>query len=200
MHVFQTTCNINQLDDELVRVPLVSSATRTSSMRFVCRSLSTNSLILPFSIHAETIANRCLLTVTPMSGKIFGCRRCFHATPSRQNLCDVFMHEYDNAYGRLTLRMTSKSLVMYTRTTLIATRRPSYTPCDTSAHPPFVTSVEPCEQSGMCMDLGITRCRLHVLQNLLNNFNRSRSDIASFSRRCNLHQHRGKAGRAEKPA
>ena len=178
----------------------MSSATRTSSMWFTCRSLLTNSLIFPFSIHTETIANRCLLTVTPMSGKIFGCRRCFHATPSRQNLCDVFMHEYDNADRRLTLRMTSRSLVMYTRTTLIATRRPSYTPCDTSAHPPLVTSVEPCEQSGMCIDLGITRCRLHVLQNLLNNFNRSRSDIASFSRRCNLHQHRRRVGEAEKPA
>jgi len=92
---------------------------------------------------------------------------------STESLQRIHAYEYDNAGGRLTLRMTSRSLVMYTRTTLIATRRPSYIPRDTSADPPLVTSVESCEQSGMCMDLGITRCRLHVLQNLLNNFSRS---------------------------
>jgi len=84
----------------------------------------------------------------------------------------------------LTLRMASRSLVTYARTSLMATRRPSYVPCDTSAKPPHSTSTEPSEQSGMCMGVGITRCRLHVLQSLLNNFNRSRSDITSFSRRC----------------
>ena len=85
---------------------------------------------------------------------------------------------------RLTLRMTSRSLVMYARTTLIATRRPWYVLCETSAKPPLSVPTAPLEQSGMCMDFGITRCRLHVLQSLLSNFRRSRSEMVSPSRRC----------------
>ena len=84
--------------------------------------------------------------------------------------------------------MVSRSLVTYARTTLIATRRPSYIPCDTSAKPPHSTSTESSEQSGMCMVVGITRCRLHVLQSLLSNFRRSRSDTMLFSRRSRLCQ------------
>jgi len=84
--------------------------------------------------------------------------------------------DWCNGAGRkLTLRMMSRSLVTYTRTTLMATRRPSCMLCDTLANPPHSTSTEPSEQSGMCMDFGTTRCRLHVLQSLLNNFSRSRS-------------------------
>jgi len=80
--------------------------------------------------------------------------------------------------------MTFKSLVTYTRTTLMATPRPSYVPRDTSAKPPDSSSTESSEQSGICMDVGITRCRLHSLQSLLSNFVLSRSDSAPFSRRC----------------
>jgi len=82
----------------------------------------------------------------------------------------------------------------------MATRRPSYIPCDTSAHPPLVISVEPSEQSGMCIDFGITRCRLQVLQSLLNNLSRSWSDITSFSRRCSLVQSQKRAEKMEGPA
>ena len=89
-----------------------------------------------------------------------------------------------DADRRLTLRITSRSLVTYTRTTLMATRRPWYIPCDTSAKPPCSTSTESFEQSGMCIELGITRCRLHVLQSLLSNLSRSRSDVLRSSRRC----------------
>ena len=80
--------------------------------------------------------------------------------------------------------MRFRSLVMYVRTILIATRRPSYVPCETSAKPPHWTSTEPSEQSGTCMGVGITRCLLHVLQSLLSNFSRSRSDMVPLSRRC----------------
>jgi len=90
----------------------------------------------------------------------------------------------DGAGGRLTLRMTSRSLVRYTRTTLMATRRPWYVLLDTSAKPPHSTSSEPSEQSGMCIGFGITRCRLHVLQSLLNNFTRSGSGRVRSPRRC----------------
>ena len=107
---------------------------------------------------------------------------------SAESLQHVYPGRYDGAGEVLTLRIRSRSLVTYARTTLIATRRPSYVPCDTSANPPHSTSTESSEQSGMCMDFGITRCRLHVLQSSLSNLSRSRSDMASFSRRYNLCQ------------
>jgi len=84
----------------------------------------------------------------------------------------------------LTLRMRSRSLVTYARTTLIATRRPLCVPRDISAKPPDATSTVSSEQSEMCMDVGITRCRLHVLQSLLINCSRSRPSTVSFSRLC----------------
>jgi hypothetical protein len=92
---------------------------------------------------------------------------------SAESLQPVYPRRSDNGGRRLTLRMTSKSSMRHTRTTLMATRRPLYIPCDTLAKPPRSTSTAPFEQSGMCMDFGITRCRLHVLQSLLSNFSRS---------------------------
>ena len=105
-----------------------------------------------------------------------------------ESLQPLYLGAYNGVGALLTLRMWSRSLVMYTRTSVIATRRPLYVPCDTSAKPPDSTSTESSEQSGTCMDVGITRCRLHVLQSLLSNFTRSRSDMAPFSSRCNLRQ------------
>jgi hypothetical protein len=78
---------------------------------------------------------------------------------------------------RPTLRTTSRSSLRHTRTTLMATWRPLYIPRDTLAKPPRPTSVEPFEQSGMCIDFGITRCRLHVLQSLLSNLSRALSEV-----------------------
>ena len=103
---------------------------------------------------------------------------------SAKPLLSVYPGGYNGAGKTLTLRTAFRSLVTYTRTTLIATRRPPYVPCDMSANPPHSTSVEPSEQSGMCMEVGITQFRLQNLQSSLNNFIRSRSDIALFSRRC----------------
>ena len=95
-----------------------------------------------------------------------------------------FIHQYRRTVPgrRLTLRMTSKSLVIYTRTTFTATNRPLYVLRDTLAKPPDSTSTEPSEQSGMCMDFGITRCRLHVLQSSLNSFSHSRSGAVCSSK------------------
>ena len=104
---------------------------------------------------------------------------------SAEPLQPICLGGYNCVGETLTLRMRSRSLVTYARTALIATRRPSCVPCETSAKPPHSTSMESSEQSGMCMDVGITRCRLHVLQSLLSNFSRSRSDMAPFSSRCN---------------
>ena len=103
---------------------------------------------------------------------------------SAESLQPIHSYTSDDAGRRLTLRITSRSSRRHTRTTLMATRCPLYLPLDTSANPPHSTSTAPFEQSGMCMDFGITRCRLHVLQSLLSSFNRSRSDNVSSSRRC----------------
>jgi len=108
-------------------------------------------------------------------------------TLSAKSLQFVHSDTHGGAGTGLTLRMTSRSLVVYTRTTLTATRRPSYVLRDTLAKPPHSTSTEPSEQSGMCMDFGTTRCRLHVLQSLLNSFSRSRSGVGCSSRCCGSH-------------
>ena len=104
---------------------------------------------------------------------------------SAESLQPVYLGGCNGVGETLTLRMRSRSLVTYARTTLIATRRPSYVPCEMSAKPPDSTSTESSEQSGMCMDVGITLCRLHVLQSSLSNFSRSPSDTVLFSSRCN---------------
>jgi len=77
---------------------------------------------------------------------------------STESLQSVYPGECCGVSKTLTLRMRSRSLVMYARTTLIATRRPSCIPCDTSAKPPDSMCTESSEQSGMCMDVGITQC------------------------------------------
>jgi hypothetical protein len=59
---------------------------------------------------------------------------------------------------RLTLKMTSGSSLRLTRMTLMATLRPLYVPRNTLAKPPRVASTAPFEQSGTCMDFGMTRC------------------------------------------
>ena len=92
---------------------------------------------------------------------------------SAKSLRSFHSYRSDTAGRRLTLRMTSGSSMRQTRTTLMATRRPLYVLRDTLADPPRSTSTEPFEQSGKCMDFGIIRCRLHVLQSLLSNFSRS---------------------------
>ena len=96
---------------------------------------------------------------------------------SAESLQPIHPYNCDDTGQRLTLRMTSRSSVRHTRTTLMAIRRPLYVPCDTSAKPPRSTSTDPFKQSGICIDFGITRCRLHVLQSLLSNFSLSRSEI-----------------------
>ena len=46
-----------------------------------------NSLILPFSIHSDTITNCLSSIVTPRRGNTFGWLRAFHLIASLQNLC-----------------------------------------------------------------------------------------------------------------
>ena len=48
-----------------------------------------NSLIVPFSIHSETITNCPSSIVTPRSGNTFGWFKAFHLIASLQNLCTI---------------------------------------------------------------------------------------------------------------
>jgi len=90
MHVLQAFRNVGQLSGRHQQGFCGVKRQRTSSARLTFLSFSTNSLMFPCSIHSETRANRCLRNVTPSNGKMLGWRRCFHATPSRQNPCNPF--------------------------------------------------------------------------------------------------------------
>ena len=62
----------------------------TSFNRFTCGCVLTKSLMFPFTIQSDIIANRVLDIVTPISGRTFGCWRVFHVMTSLQNLCTVY--------------------------------------------------------------------------------------------------------------
>jgi len=88
------TVHINQPPDDIFELSgaVVSNSCRqqekevTSSNRFASRCALTNSLMFPFVIHADTIANLESPIVTPNSGSTFGWRRAFHVTTSLQNV------------------------------------------------------------------------------------------------------------------
>ena len=120
---------------------------------------------------------------------------------SAEVLQPIHPYRCHDARRRLTLKIMSRSSLRHTRTTLIATRRPLCVPCDTSAKPPRPASTAPSEQSGIYMDFGITRCRLHVLQSLLSSFCRSRSEMVRSSRRySSCWSWDGKGAKAKTPA
>ena len=59
--------------------------TLTSFNRLVSGDAVTKSMIVPYSIHSETIVMLCEFLVAPSSGNRFGCSNCFHSTTSWQN-------------------------------------------------------------------------------------------------------------------
>jgi len=59
-----------------------------------------NSLMVPFVIHSDTIANWSLLIVIPRNDSTFGWRRVFHVTTSLQNLCTVNISCSTNNFGK----------------------------------------------------------------------------------------------------
>lgn len=85
MHICETLRDINELNTS-VKDPYGSDNAHTSSARSTLGFFWMKSLMFPSSIHSETIANRRPVSITPNSGRMFGCRRFFQATTSRQNL------------------------------------------------------------------------------------------------------------------
>jgi len=183
MHIFQTVCNVGQLNRTSVR--LVQWR--------VTHELNAVDVAIPLD---EVIDVPILHPLRNQGELVFAHRH----SKERQDvgMSEVFPRNslsteslgsrHSDTCGRtgreLTLRMRSRSLVTYTRTILTATRRPSYVLRDTLANPPDSTSTEPSEQSGISMDFGTTWCWLHVLQSLLNNFSRSGSGTVRSSRSC----------------
>ena len=78
----------------------------TSSNRFMSWCSSTNWLMFPFVIHADTIANSASVAITPISGSTFGCRRALHDTTSLQNLCTVH-NQFINSHKRNRARLAT---------------------------------------------------------------------------------------------
>jgi len=100
VHVYKPPSDISELSEGII------SGRRgrqeqdlTSSNRFASLCALTNSLMFPFPIHSDTIANWELLIVTPNNGSTFGWRRAFHVTTSLQNLY-VGRHQLANAHLR----------------------------------------------------------------------------------------------------
>jgi hypothetical protein len=186
MHVSQPVRNVNQLNRTSIRFLWGGYRGATYKLGAVRMFVLPHefddvSIFHPFRNHRKPVFTYCHAE----QWQDVWMPEVFPGDPlSAESLQRVHSQRCDDKGRRLTLRMTSKSLVKYTRTTLIATRRPLYVLCDTSANPPRSTSTESSEQSGMCIDFGITRCRPHVLQSLLSNFSRSGSGIALSSRRC----------------
>ena len=90
VHICQTLRDVGELNKS-VEDTRRSSNVHTSLMRFTLGFFRVKSLIFPFSIHCETIANRRSASVTPSSGRMFGCWRFFQATASLQNRCDLLV-------------------------------------------------------------------------------------------------------------
>ena len=184
MHIFQPIRNTGQLNGSSVRLP--QDRVTTYKLDAVYMLIPLDKLVDVSVLHP--LGNKCkpvFIDCHSEQRQDVWVPEVLPGDPlSAGSLQAVYPGRYNDVCETLTLRMRSRSLVTYIRTTLIATRRPSYIPCDMLAMPPDSTSTAPSEQSGMCMDSGITRCRLHALQSSLNNFSRSRPDMVWFSRRC----------------
>jgi len=104
----------------------------TSSIRFTssCSLSSRYSFMFPWSIHSEIKHNLCSRSVAPSSGRMFGCRRCFQATASLQNLY-VTRRQVNHSSptkckegGGLTLKGSSNFCGTWSRMIFTATFRP----------------------------------------------------------------------------
>ena len=101
MDVGQTLSDVPQLGKpRLVNKPKVKTMKRpTGPNRFASGCAFTKSLIFPFPIQSDTIANWLSDIITPTRGRMFGCWRVLHITTSLQNLY-IVQHEWTDAGKR----------------------------------------------------------------------------------------------------
>ena len=91
VEVFQPAGDISQLKSCVSEHSLkASSKSFTSLSRLVPGHAVTKSMIVPCSIHSETINMVDGVFFAPTSCSKFGCWNCFHKTTSQQNLCPGF--------------------------------------------------------------------------------------------------------------
>ena len=133
----------------------------TRSNRFASGCSVINSLMLPFAIHSDTIANRFSVMITPINGSTFGCRRDFQVMTSLQNLCKTYTQLIDNTrregHRRCLTFVISCKLRPRGRKALTATSRPSHSRFKTSADPPlYCTSSIAFPGNSKRSDLGST--------------------------------------------
>ena len=92
MEILQSTSDVCQLRERgQVGGSFGFGGTLTSFSRLVSGNAVTKSMIIPCSIHSETIIRVCEVLVAPSSGNRFECPNCFHSTTSWQNLCLTFI-------------------------------------------------------------------------------------------------------------
>jgi len=89
MHVDQTPRDVSQLPKSCLSRTIKGARSfndeLTSANWFSRGWAFTNSLMFPFSIHPDTIANWFSVIVTPSSGNTFGWRRALQVMTSLQN-------------------------------------------------------------------------------------------------------------------
>jgi len=92
MHIDQPPSDVPKLRNNTIirrtKVEVVNER-HTSSNRSALMFAFTKSLMFPFAIHSDTIANRYSAIVAPNSGSTFGWRRVLHTTTSLQNLYET---------------------------------------------------------------------------------------------------------------
>ena len=121
----------------------ISNENHTSGNRSATGFSFTNSLMFPFAIQSETIANCASVIITPTSGRIFGWSSVLHVTTSLQNFYIGLGQKVDTGpegNRQLTPIIFCKSLVEYVLRTFTATSRPQCSPFHTSANPPLYSA------------------------------------------------------------
>ena len=139
--------------------------------------------MFPFAIQSDIIANWASDIVTPISGRIFGCRRAFHVTTSLQNLYTGHCQCTDTERSRdqeLTPIIFCKSLFEYVLMTFTATSRPQCSPFHTSANPPLYDATPP-YKTEIFKTFGRSAWRPQVLYNDLRHFFRVWGERSALS-------------------
>jgi len=149
----------------------------TSFGRFVSGRDLINSMIVPCSIHWETIIKLCEDLVAPTNGNRFGCLSCFHSTTSRQKFYHSRQYVPDfcaagkEHVGGRTLSILVRSTPEGTRNTLTATLEPRYIPRHTSALPPLPDGDSPIvfTSSVVVYEDGNNLCSRHIFRSITEN-------------------------------
>ena len=165
------------LDRHLSRIP---RKMLTSFGRFASGNDVINCMIVPCSIHGETIIKSYEDLAAPINGNRFGCLNCFHSTTSRQKFYrsrqyvpDFCAVGTERVEGR-TLSILVRSTPEGTRSTLTATLEPRYIPPHTSALPPLPDGDSPIvfTSSVIAYEDGNNLCSRHIFLSITENLSR----------------------------